>query len=76
MFLCSVPTPIIQALLIELLKIAAPDLIDNIHSPDLEDTSMSDSALFAVHLFHRWSAKEVCVREREIKSVNHIKIAY
>ncbi|PVD21213.1 hypothetical protein C0Q70_19382 [Pomacea canaliculata] len=55
----SVPTPIIQALLIELLKIAAPDLIDNIHSPDLEDTSMSDSALFAVHLFHRWCIRSI-----------------
>ena len=52
----SIPTPIVQAMLIELLKVAAPELIDCIHSPDLEDTSMSDNALFAVHLFHRWSA--------------------
>ena len=50
----SVPTPIVQAMLIELLKVAAPDLIDCIHSPDLEDRPMSDNALFAVHLFHRW----------------------
>nr|KAG5712950.1 hypothetical protein BaRGS_021744 [Batillaria attramentaria] len=55
----SVPTPIVQALLIELLKVAAPQLIDNIHSPDLEDTTMSDSALFAVHLFHRWCVRSV-----------------
>ncbi|KAK7115409.1 integrator complex subunit 8-like [Littorina saxatilis] len=55
----SVPTPIVQAMLIELLKVAAPDVIDCIHSPDLEDTTMSDSALFAVHLFHRWCVRSV-----------------
>ncbi|KAL8569201.1 hypothetical protein ACOMHN_051881 [Nucella lapillus] len=55
----GVPTPIVQALLIELLKIAAPELIDCIHSPDLEDTAMSDQALFAVHLFHRWCVRSV-----------------
>ncbi|XP_076470196.1 integrator complex subunit 8-like isoform X2 [Babylonia areolata] len=55
----GVPTPIVQALLIELLKIAAPDLIDCIHSPDLEDTAMSDQSLFAVHLFHRWCVRSV-----------------
>ncbi|CAG5128876.1 unnamed protein product, partial [Candidula unifasciata] len=55
----GVPIPILQALLIQLLQICVPTVIDNIHNPDLEVSSLSDLGLFVVHLFHRWCVRSV-----------------
>jgi len=55
----SVPTPILQALLIELLHICVPSVIDNIHNPDLNVKELSELGFFVVHLFHRWCVRSV-----------------
>ncbi|XP_005107242.1 integrator complex subunit 8 [Aplysia californica] len=55
----GVPTPILQALLIELLQVCVPDVIDNIHNPDLEVSALSEIGFFVVHLFHRWCVRSV-----------------
>ncbi|XP_013078928.2 integrator complex subunit 8-like isoform X1 [Biomphalaria glabrata] len=55
----GVPTPVLQALLILLLQICVPNVIDNIHNPDLEVTTLTELGLFVVHLFHRWCVRSV-----------------
>ncbi|XP_059163560.1 integrator complex subunit 8-like [Physella acuta] len=55
----SIPTPILQALLILLLQTCVPSVIDNIHNPDLDVSTLSPLGLFVVHLFHRWCVRSV-----------------
>ncbi|XP_041376535.1 integrator complex subunit 8-like [Gigantopelta aegis] len=55
----GVPLPVSQTLLVELLRMTMGDLMVSAKDPDLDLSTLSDEAAFAVHLYHRWCLHSV-----------------
>ncbi|XP_048254993.1 integrator complex subunit 8-like isoform X2 [Haliotis rufescens] len=52
-----VPLPVSKSLMLDLLKMTLGEKLEGMNDPDI--ASLSDTAAFAVHLYHRWCVQSV-----------------